>query len=104
MKRALLIAITATLILASLAFAQPATWRSLSLERGQTFSVTCDDEIVLLHIESHELIGHCGAGGTVPPDHTVFQSPLPAPTDEDAGPTTAGQPASSLYLPLGAKQ
>lgn len=103
MKRALLIAITATLILTSLAFAQPTTWRSLSLERGQTFSVACPDEIVLLHIDTHELIGHCGAGGTVPPDHTVFQSPLPAPPDEDAT-ATAGQPASSLYLPLGAKQ
>ncbi len=82
MKRALFIAITATLIFTSLAFAQPATWQQLNLERGQTFSVACPDEITLLHIEPHNLIGHCGSGNTVPPDPSVFglpESPLARP-------------------------
>jgi len=30
--------------------------------------------------------------------------PPPAMPDEDAKPTTAGQPVFTLYLPLGAKQ
>ena len=79
MKRAILIALIATLILASIAFAQPATWQQLDLEPGQTFSVACPDAIVLLHVEPHNIIGHCGAGGTVPPHPSVFDSPLVAP-------------------------
>lgn len=82
MKTSILIAIAATLILAPIAFAQPATWQQLDLERGQTFSVVCPDEIALLHIEPHNLIGHCGLGGTVPPDPSVFgllESPLARP-------------------------
>lgn len=99
MKRALLIALAATLILASIAFAQPATWQQLDLDPGQTFSVACPDAIMLLHIETHELIGHCGAGGTVPPDHTIFNSPLAPESPPPSILSIPSTPSTNLFLP-----
>lgn len=99
MIRAILVAATSALLFASLALAQPSTWQSLGLERGQTFSVTCADEITLLHIERGEIVGHCGAGGTVPPDHSVFWSPLRLPAGASTG-VVASDGSELIYMPL----
>lgn len=104
MVRALLITLLAVLTLTSLAFAQPATWQQLDLDRGQTFSIACPEEIVLLHVEPHNLIGHCGAGGTVPPDYTIFQSPLPIPLAGDSEAKVQGTQSFQIFIPWGEKQ